>query len=97
MSLRTVVAAASLAGLAGCATMADTDPATPADSCRPDAGKRFVGQRATAELGAEMLRATGAQEIRWVPPDTAVTMEYKFGRLTVGYDRDMLVTSVSCV
>jgi hypothetical protein len=96
MPLRLMLAVAAVTGLSACAATVEPPADPAADSCRREPGQRFVGQRATAELGAEMLRATGAREIRWVPPDTAVTMDYKFGRLTVGYDPSMIVTSVSC-
>ena len=91
--------AASAFALAACATAAaDVEPPArePEQSCRTEAGQRFVGERATAELGAAILRATGAARIRWVPPRTAVTMEFAYDRVTVSYDDDYKVTTVSC-
>ena len=96
MALRFILATATLTALSACATTMEPGPDTSGDTCQREPGQRFIGQRATAELGAEMLRATNSRIIRWVPPDTAVTMDYGFGRLTVGYDRNMIVTSVSC-
>jgi hypothetical protein len=34
--------------------------------------------------------------LRWVPPRTAVTMDYRPDRLTVSYDDAMVITKVSC-
>jgi hypothetical protein len=85
--------------LSACATVpADGEPPArePADTCKQEAGQRFLGQRATADLGAEIMRATDSTRIRWVPPRTAVTMEYAFGRVTVSYDDDYRITAVSC-
>jgi hypothetical protein len=31
-----------------------------------------------------------------VPPRTAVTMEYAYGRVTVSYDDDFAITRVTC-
>jgi len=43
-----------------------------------------------------MLAATGATILRWVPPRTAVTMDFNPSRLTVSYDDDYVITKVSC-
>lgn len=69
---------------------------SPAADCAADPAQRYLGAIATDGLGAELLRLTGARELRWVPPGTMVTMEFKQGRLTVGYDADMKVTSIAC-
>ena len=52
--------------------------------------------KATVELGQAMLAATGAKILRWVPPRTAVTMDFNPSRLTVSYDDDYIVKTVSC-
>jgi hypothetical protein len=85
--------------LAACAALPADGPAPagPAsDTCRSDPGQRFVGQRATAESGAAILSATRSREIRWIPPGVIVTMEYKFGRVTVSYDEEYRILRVSC-
>lgn len=65
-------------------------------NCRPEPAQRFLGQRATAELGAQMLRASGATTLRWAPPGAVLTMDYRMDRLTVEYDERMVVTSARC-
>jgi hypothetical protein len=87
--------------LSGCvATTPPADEAPPAHdikgSCQREPGQRFVGMKASGELGAEMLAATGATILRWVPPRTAVTMDFNPSRLTVSYDDAYLITRVSC-
>lgn len=67
-----------------------------AGACRSEPVQRFLGQRATAELGAAMLKASGATTLRWAPPGAVLTMDYRMDRLTVGYGADMVVTRVSC-
>ena len=81
--------------LAGCTTIED-DTAAPRDTCQAEPGQRFIGQRATLETGAAIVEATNSTRLRWVPPRTAVTMEYAFGRVTVSYDDNYAITAVSC-
>jgi hypothetical protein len=97
--MRAIPAAAAILSLAACATVpADGEPPVraPRDTCKAEAGQRFVGQKATAETGAAILAATGASELRWLPPGIIVTMEYKFGRVGVAYDAGFTITRVSC-
>jgi hypothetical protein len=65
-------------------------------TCQREPGQRFVGMKASGEVGREMLAATGAKILRWVPPRTAVTMDFNPSRLTVSYDDDYVIRTVSC-
>ena len=97
--MKTLALVAALVALAACATVpADGGPPVrdPEGSCRAEPGQRFIGTRATAEVGGQMLAATGATILRWVPPRTAVTMDFNANRLTVSYDDAMVITQVSC-
>lgn len=90
----------ALVPLAACATVPpeDEEPLRrmPEGECSADAAKRFVGQKATAEIGAQLLREAGARVLRWVPPRTAVTMDFRPDRLTVSYDDDYVIERISC-
>lgn len=88
----------ALVMLSACAGVAADRPATlPSDAlCKQEPGAAFIGRSATAEVGAALLAATGARTLRWVPPRTAVTMDYRAERLTVAYDDGMIITQVSC-
>ena len=92
--------ALALVPLAACASVppADEEPlrAMPEGDCNADPAKRFVGQRATSELGGRLLEVTGARVLRWVPPRTAVTMDYRPDRLTVSYDDNYIIERISC-
>lgn len=100
--MRLLASATLPMALVACAATAPApDPAEPPvreleGLCDRQAGERFIGQKATAEVGAQLLEATGARSLRWVPPRTAVTMDYRPDRLTVSYDDNMVITSVSC-
>lgn len=72
------------------------EPRMSGDTCRAAPGQTYIGRKASAEIGAELLRATDSRELRWVAPDMIVTADYKFGRLTVSYDQAMTIITVSC-
>ncbi|HEX7710278.1 MAG TPA: I78 family peptidase inhibitor [Sphingomonadaceae bacterium] len=98
MHSRIVLAAGCALWLAACA---GTGGAPAPDeharaACDQAPGQAFVGRMATADTASELLRATGARTLRWAPPRTAITMDYRFDRLTVGYDDDLTITRVSC-
>ncbi|WP_419722990.1 I78 family peptidase inhibitor [Sphingobium aquiterrae] len=101
----TLAATAAMAPLTACAPMgqqADAGtPPVPAPAgdegpCKNEAVAQFIGQKATAELGARMLSASGARTLRWGGPGTAMTMDFRPDRLTVSYDKDMAITSARC-
>jgi hypothetical protein len=97
MTMRYPLAAAAGAGaLAACATVPADGDRPAQDTCRAEPGQAFIGQRASAETGGAIMAATRSTRIRWVPPRTAVTMEYAFGRVTVSYDDDSRITALSC-
>lgn len=90
----TVVAAP----LAACATISPP-PAAPdgADTaCDAGAAGAFVGQKASEATAALILRASGARTLRWGPPDSAWTMDYRPDRVNVRYDRAMTILDVTC-
>ncbi len=68
----------------------------PTDTCRIEAARDYIGRTATVSLGEELLRVTKTRELRWVPPGTMVTMDYRVGRLTVSYDQTMRINRISC-
>lgn len=93
------IAIVALLGLTACtqSTPPPEDlPAMPEGTCKAEAAQSFVGRKATAEIGTELLRLTGARTLRWVPPRSAVTMDYRADRLTVGYDDDYTIVRISC-
>ena len=93
--------AACVSAIAGCTPPKPAAPPPPppraaGDTCVAEPGRVLIGRKADAFTGAEMLRLTSSREIRWVGPNAAVTMEYKFGRVTVGRDAAFNVVSVAC-
>jgi len=89
-----LLAAGSLAGCA--ATTQAPPPPDPAEACDAGPAQGLLGQQAKAGTGAELLRLTGAKVLRWVPPRTAVTMDFRPDRLTVSYDDTMTIARIAC-
>jgi hypothetical protein len=91
MKLHVLTIAAAAAALGGCATTTQQN-----NFCNADPGQLFVGQKADAAAGLAIRQATGADELRWGPPRTAMTMDFREGRVTVSYDDAMTITRVAC-
>ena len=91
MKVRLLTIVAGAVALFGCQTSFMRN-----EFCNAEPGQLFVGQRADAASGLAIRQATGADTLRWVPPRTAVTMEFMEGRVTVSYDDAMNITQVTC-
>lgn len=91
MKARSLIIGAGALVLSGCATTYSET-----NLCNAEPGQLFVGQKADAASGLAIRQATGADELRWVPPRTAVTMDFREGRVTVSYDDAMTITAVTC-
>lgn len=96
--MRLMFSSLALLPLAACqiAQSDATAPGPPPGSCNGAVLGQFTGQPASAELGAKMLKASGARVIRWVPKGSAVTMDYRHDRLTVALDESNRVERASC-
>ena len=87
--------------LMACTTSEPVGPTPPIrkpmdGTCDASAMQEHVGHTATEKSGAILLQLSGARTLRWAPPRTAVTMDYRPDRLTVDYDDDMKITRISC-
>ena len=95
-----MLAIAAVLPLAACSSSeapVESTPTPPAEAaCNADAVQSLVGQTATAEVGGQLLKGSGATNLRWVPPRTAVTMDFRPDRLTVSYDDALKIERISC-
>ena len=95
---KTIVLAAILG--AGCNTVAAQEPPvhgeTPGYECRSEGLNAFVGQTATAGIGSEILKKSGAKVLRWLKPGQIVTMEFRADRVNVKLDAQNKVEAVTC-
>ncbi|HEY6816499.1 MAG TPA: I78 family peptidase inhibitor [Croceibacterium sp.] len=95
--MKTYLLTTFAAGIAGAAALGGCATATLENNfCNADPGQLFVGQKADAEAGLAIRQATGADEVRWGPPRSPMTMDFRQGRVTVSYDDDMIITRVAC-
>ena len=99
--MRTLLAISVASLLTACTTTAMSEDETPPKvwgegKCDVSALQGHIGHKATAESGAKLLELSGAATLRWIPPRTAVTMDYRTDRLNVAYDDDMVITKISC-
>ena len=93
---RLIMALAAASTLAGCATTG-TDAATEGPmTCDAAGTQSYVGQRASAEVGAAILKGSGARTLRWGPPRSAWTMDYREDRVNVRYDDAMMIEAITC-
>ena len=62
-----------------------TDDASLA-ACGADKAKAFIGRQDRPTTRADLAKLIGHDNIRWIGPDDAVTMDYSEGRLNVLLD-----------
>ena len=97
------ITAAVLILLAACASTTEGEPpaggpAEPAagQECNADGLQDLVGRPATAELGAEALQRSHARTLRWVRPNSVITMDYSAQRLNINLDAQDRVERFTC-
>ncbi len=97
------LAVLTLLTVAGCTTPSDNGQPTGGQAKDPilagcDAAKLqyAVGQKSSAALGAKLMKESGAKTLRWMPPRTAATMDFRSDRLNIAYDDAMVITAVDC-
>ncbi|MGL3820334.1 I78 family peptidase inhibitor [Sphingopyxis sp. R3-92] len=96
-----LLAIAAILPLAACTqerTPVESIPTPPEAemTCQADAAQSYVGQTATPDLGGAILKAAGARTLRWGPPRSAMTMDYRIDRVNVMYDDAYKITQVTC-
>ncbi len=47
-------------------------------------------------MGAAILKDSGATTLRWGPPNSVWTMEYRADRVNVKYDENSKITEITC-
>lgn len=100
--IRMVAFGLSAAGLAGCATVNAGAPLDMAAGepramvCNATPVQSYVGQRADQAAGATILNDSGARTLRWGPPNSAWTMDFREDRVNVQYDEQMSIVRISC-
>ena len=68
----------------------------PPSACGADKAAKFVGKTATPDVRAQTIEAVGHNRIRWIGPDTVVTMDFSESRLNMSLDADNRITGAKC-
>jgi uncharacterized lipoprotein YajG len=97
-----IASMAALAMLAGCTTQGEVRPEpSPApvgtDACGASKVASYIGAPRTDEVIAKIKSASGAQALRVVGPNDAMTMDFREDRLTVSTDENGRIKSLRCV
>jgi hypothetical protein len=85
--------------LAACSTAPAQVPVhgvTPGHKCETAGTDAFIGQAATSETGAAIMRVSHAAVLRWAPPGVMLTMDYREDRVTVHLGPDRRITEIRC-
>ena len=69
---------------------------TPGHKCEANGTDRFIGQTGSRVTGDLVKRATKAAVLRWSPPNTMLTMDYREDRVTVWLDENKKITKIRC-
>jgi len=73
-----------------------TIPDASIGKCDATRVQNFVGALATADVGATLLKRSGARTLRWLAPGSMVTKDYRQDRLNVRIDGRNFVTALDC-
>lgn len=72
-------------------------PPPPPDACGASKAEPWIGKKATVAVRAEVEKATGAKSIRWLYPDSVMTMDHRPDRLNVTMDKGTdVIRKVRC-
>lgn len=83
--------------LAGCSQPATVGGRNVGEAlCKAEATLGLVWRTATQELAADALKLSGARVVRWLRPNTAVTMEFRPDRLNITLDDKNIVERINC-
>jgi hypothetical protein len=66
------------------------------DECGASKVAAYIAQEATTAVRARLAADVGHDRIRWVGPDTAVTMDFRPDRLNVSLDSANVITGGKC-
>ncbi len=66
------------------------------DRCGASLVQGYLNLRANDLLRAEVAQRSGAGNIRWIEPGTAVTMDFRADRLNGELDEDGVIQTLRC-
>ena len=69
---------------------------TPGHRCNVHSADKFIGRLASPSVRDSILRSSNAALLRWAPPHTMLTMDFRSDRVTVYLNSLHRVTKISC-
>lgn len=72
------------------------DPPGAAALCNAAPAQGLIGRTASTDTGASALAQSGARTLRWGPPGSMWTMDFRQDRVNLRYDAAMTITEISC-
>ena len=94
--MRIVLVAALLASAACTPVEMRSETPVAAAACNADSLGDLVGKRASDARADVMQKRSGARTLRWIAPNTAVTMDFRADRLNVYVDAKGRIERFSC-
>ncbi|HYJ29883.1 MAG TPA: I78 family peptidase inhibitor [Allosphingosinicella sp.] len=95
--MRALVAAALLAG---CATPAPEPEGQTvehgAGECDATRVQDLIGRQRSEAVGAEAIRRSKAQYVRWIAPDSMITQDLREDRINIDVDARGRITGLRC-
>ncbi len=95
-----ILLVATLLATAACTPVemrGETTAASPvAATCNADSLGDLVGKRASDARADVMQKRSGARTLRWIAPNTAVTMDFRADRLNVYVDAKGRIERFTC-
>ncbi|GAB5488143.1 MAG: I78 family peptidase inhibitor [Parasphingorhabdus sp.] len=101
MNIKFLATAAVAIAVSGCSTLgpAKKTPEQLAKEnyiCDAKELQVLIGEQANDNTGKLALKKSHAKTLRWIPPNSAVTMDYRQDRLNISYDDEMKIQKVNC-
>jgi hypothetical protein len=93
---KTAALAVSLVAACSTAPATPIHGVTPGHKCEATGTDQFIGKIGSSETGASIMRVTHAAVLRWSPPNTMLTMDYREDRVTVWLDAAQKITKIRC-
>jgi hypothetical protein len=69
---------------------------TPGHICQTAGTDRFIGKTASKMMGAAIKDVSRAAVLRWAPPFTMLSMEFRADRVNVYFDEHKKITKINC-
>ena len=74
----------------------DPDAGLPGEGCGADEVTSFLSREATPQVRRAVVAKVGHDRIRWLDPDSVVTMDLQADRLNMMLDEDGVITGAKC-